>query len=377
MEARTLSEALRRTMLERSWTQNELAHQLGTTQVWVSRVIRGATDPGIGKAAPLLARIGLEIRIVTQRDEGDEVKRREFLAAAASVMFIPSPTTTPYHDPDYLRALSASLANNRYAMGGNPLVPQALAQVARVRDVMGSAKSPALFTAASELMAQATLILYDANNLGQAEHVGALALRYATQATDHSAQARAFDILSRVHLYKGDHPRGIEYAQRGLAIPDLSPDQSAQIHMRLGRALAATPGQSQQSREALEQALNTDGLTAFSSAALLGDVGIGLGQLRDYTNANSLLDEAAAQIASRSPLFQSQYIGRQVLTAIASADASFAADRMHALARVLPFVSSGRMTVRVARILEKTSHWAKDPEVGPAREQLDSHSKSH
>ncbi|WP_157518759.1 hypothetical protein [Herbidospora mongoliensis] len=305
------------------------------------------------------------------------MKRREFLTAAASVMFIPSPTTTPYHDPNYLRALSVSLANNRYAIGGNPLVPQALAQVAKIREVIGKSQSPTLLGAASELMAQATLILYDANSIAQAERVGVLALRYATQAADHSAQARAFDILSRVQLYKGDYARGIEYAQRGLAIPELSPDQTAQIYMRLGRALAATPGQSQQSREALEQALNTEGLTAFSSAAILGDVGIGLGQLADYTNANSLLDEAATQIASRSPLFQAQYIGRQVLTAIASSDAAFAADRMNALAMILPFVSSGRMNARVSRIIKKTHHWANDPEVGPAREQLEAQPGSH
>ncbi len=45
-------------------------------------------------------------------------------------------------------------------------------------------------------------------------------------------------------------------------------------------------------------------------------------------------------IGQRSPLFQAQYLGRQIQAALVAKAVPFAADRTHELARSLPFVST-------------------------------------
>src|SRR2546426_101631 len=119
-------------MKSREWTQTELARELGVSQVWVSQVSREQRDTGIIKASRLLARVGWELRITPIGEEEDPVKRRSFIAAAASVTLVPSAKTGPYQDPDYLRALATQLLETRNEIGGVPLVSTAVRHLGKI-----------------------------------------------------------------------------------------------------------------------------------------------------------------------------------------------------------------------------------------------------
>jgi transcriptional regulator with XRE-family HTH domain len=368
MEVRTLPEALKAIMASNNWSQIDLARELGVSQVWVSEVSRGKKDTTVTKAIGLLARVGWEVRISPRAEE--PVQRREFMTAAASVIFVPSPKLSPYEDAEYVATLSDSLTRNRYELGGVPLATAAIGHVSRLEQVLGKNADNALRRAASGLANQSALVLYDAAKLTAADHAGALSLRFALLAQDPESQARAYDALSRISLYRGDFARAVAHAERGLRVPGISNSQRASLYMRLGRSLALIPGQKAASRTALDQARGVDGLSPFTEAALIGDVGIGLGHLRIYREAGTLLNMAAEQIGQWSPLFQAQYLGRQIQTSLRATDPAFAADRMTQLARALPFVASARVNARVTEILQTSEPWARLPEIREAREHL-------
>ncbi|MEU5877676.1 hypothetical protein [Spirillospora sp. NPDC047279] len=298
------------------------------------------------------------------------MERREFMAAAASVIFVPGPRTSPYRDPAYLDTVAESLARSRYDLGGVPLVPAAGAHVTRIEKALSAGSDAALQNAASALANQSALVLYDADKLSAADHAEALSLRLATLVGNRDAQARAYDGLSRISLYRGDFARAAAYARRGLKLSDLTAGQRASLNMRLGRSLALIAGHGESSRSALDDARSVPGLSTFERAALVGDVAIGLGHLRVFREAGALLGEAAEVIGQWSPVFQAQYLGRQIQTALRAADPAFAADRMAELARALPLVSSARVNKRAADILETSAHWARVPEIRDAREHL-------
>lgn len=368
MEVRTLPDALKSIMQTNGWTQTDLARELGVSQVWVSEVSRGIKDTTFTKAVGLLARVGWEVRLSPRAE--DPVQRREFMAAAASVIFVPSPRTSPYQDANYVAALADALTRNRYELGGLPLVASATAHISRIEKALPDSHVHALQKAASNLANQAALVLYDAGKLAVADRAEALSLELATRAGDQEAQARAYDGLSRISLYRGDPARAVAYAEHGLKLPDLTNNQRAALSMRLGRSLALIRGQRVASRSALDQARAVGGLSPFDEAALVGDVGIGLGQLRVYREAGTLLSEAAASIGQWSPLFQAQYLGRQIQTSLRAADPAFAADRMAELARALPLVASARVNKRAAEILKTSAQWTRVPEIREAREHL-------
>ncbi|GAA0978709.1 hypothetical protein GCM10009555_042180 [Acrocarpospora macrocephala] len=368
MEVRTFPEALKAIMVERGWTQADLARELGVSQAWVSEVSRGQKDTGMAKAINLLALVGWEVRILRKGE--DSMERRDFLAAAASVIFVPSARTSPYQEASYVQTLAASLARNRYELGGIPLAASALGHLRHIERGTADTHDRALQQAASQLADQITLVLYDAGKLPQADRIAGIALEFARRAQDIQAQARAFDTLSRVSLDRGDYARGVAYAQRGLQLPDVTNSQKASLNMRLGRSLALIAGQETASRGVLDHALDIGGLSPFGTAALIGDVAIGLGHLRAYTEAGTLLSEAAETIGQWSPLFRAQYLGRQIQTALSGSTPALAADKMHELARALPFVDSARVNKRVSEILQSSLKWDADSEIRQGREHL-------
>ncbi|GAA2406246.1 hypothetical protein GCM10010191_12820 [Actinomadura vinacea] len=370
MEVRTFPEALRAIMETNGWSQTDLARELGVSQVWVSEVSRGIKDTTVTKAVGLLARVGWEVRISPRVE--DPVQRREFMAGAASVIFMPSRKTSPYQDPSYVAALADVLARNRYELGGVPLIVTAVNHVTRIEKAVVECRDPALQSAGSSLSNQAALVLYDAGRLDAADRAAVLSLELATRANDLSGQARSYEGLSRISLYRGDFSRAVVYAERGLKISDLTNSQSAALNMRLGRSLALISGQRASSRSALDRARSIGGLSPFEEAALVGDVGIGFGHLRVYREAGALLSKAAESIGQWSPLFQAQYLGRQIQTSLRAADPAFAADRMTELARALPLVTSARVNKRATEILKASAPWVRVPEVRVAREHLQS-----
>ncbi|MEU8355643.1 helix-turn-helix transcriptional regulator [Nonomuraea sp. NPDC048882] len=356
-------------MEQRSWTQTQLAKQLGVSQAWISKVCRGVADTGLARAQELLSRVGWEVRFSPSVEE--PVERREFLAAAASVVFVPSTANAdPYLDHNYVRTLTDSLARSRYELGGMPLISRALVHTRHVGALRISSLSTQLQEAASDLMYQVSVTLYDAGQLAQSEHAGTVALELAHHAQDFPAQARAYDALSRVALYRSDSTRALQYAQRGLRIPDLPASRASSLYMRLGRALVSIRGHDRDARNALETALDAHGLSPFAEAALGGDVAIGLSQLGEYDHANVLLRKAADAMGQYSPLFQAQYLGRQAQTAIRAGRPGLTAEYMGTLTRALPFISSARVNTRVREILNRTKQWERIPEVHIARERL-------
>jgi transcriptional regulator with XRE-family HTH domain len=368
MEVRTFPDALKAIMANNHWTQSDLARELGVSQVWVSEVSRGKKDTTITKAIGLLARVGWEVRISPRAEE--PVQRREFMTAAASVIFVPSHKPSPYQDAEYVTTVADSLARNRYELGGVPLAPAAMSHISRIEKALDGTRDAALHQAASGLANQAALILYDAGKLAAADRASAFSLDYAVRANDVEGQARGYEGLSRISLYRGDFSRAVSYAERGLRLTHLSNSQRAALYMRLGRSLALVPDQRAAARAALDQARTVGGLSPFGEAALIGDVGIGLGHLRVHREAASLLSRAAEQIGQWSPLFQAQYLGRQIQTSLRAADPASAADRMSELARALPFVASARVNQRVREILATSAQWLKVPEIREAREHL-------
>ncbi|WP_131740483.1 helix-turn-helix domain-containing protein [Actinomadura roseirufa] len=369
MEAGSLPEALKMIMESRGWSQGDLARELGVSQGWVSEVSRGLKDTGFAKSVRLLARVGWEVKL-SPRAEGP-VERREFVAAAASVIFVPSRKTIPFEDPAYVRTLADSLARNRYELGGVPLVTNAVEHLRRARRISDSAPDhAALQMAISELANQVTLVLYDAGKMDAAERAGRIALNCALQVESSELQARSYDALSRVCADRGDAIHAVKYAQLGLRLNDVSNSQLASLHMRLGRALALIPGQESPSRIALDQAQGVGGLSPFGEAALIGDVGIGFGSLKSYDESSRLLNEAAELIGQWSPLFRAQYLGRQAVTALKAGDPSHAADRITELARALPFVSSARVSQRAQVILKISAAWGSSLELSEAGEHL-------
>jgi transcriptional regulator with XRE-family HTH domain len=366
MDVRSFPDALKAIMAQRGWTQASLAQKLGVSQTWVSQVSRGQKDTTTARAAALLARVGWEVRMSPITEE--PVERREFLTAAASV-FLPSASKNPYRDHDYVGVLAESLARNRYEFGGIPLISRTLGHIKHydnVDDVVGRQ----LQKAVSELAYQAALVLYDAGKLTQAERAGILSLELAHRADDIRAEARAIESLSRIAHYRGDAARAIMYARRGLTIPDLPPSRTASLAMRLGRSLAGIPGNGRAAREALDRALNVDGLSPFAEAAIVGDVAIGLSRLGHYDEASTLLQRAADDIGEYSPLFRAQYLGRQVQTAIRAADPDLTTDRIALLTRAIPFISSARVNKRVIDILHESAKWQHIREVREARQHL-------
>jgi hypothetical protein len=292
------------------------------------------------------------------------------MAAAASVAFVPSAAANPYQDADYLRTLTATMARHRYELGGTPLAPKALSHSQRVLGAVENSRDRDLQAAASAFLNQATLILYDAGRLSPAERLGGRSLDLATRSADTEGQARAYDALSRVSLYRGDSSRAVMYARRGLRIRGITDVQRALLNMRLGRSLALVPERGDDSMAALETALTLGAPSPFGKAALGGDVGIGLGVLGRYREAGSLLREAADSMGRRSPLFRAQYLGRQAQTALRAADPSLAAVHIHAFARAVPLVTSARVGRRAQEIFRASDAWRTVPELGQARDHL-------
>ncbi|MEV6154832.1 helix-turn-helix domain-containing protein [Nonomuraea sp. NPDC052129] len=369
MDVRTLPEALKAIMEERNWTQIQLAQELGVSQAWISRVCRGVADTSLTRAKQLLARVGWEMRFSPSVEE--PVERREFLAAAASVMFVPSAVSSnPYLDPDYVRALADSLARGRYELGGVPIAARALGHVKQITHIPMKTVGIELQGAASDLMYQAGIALYDAGRLAQAEHAGMTALDLAHHAQNFPAQARAYDALSRVSLYRDDPMRAVQYAQRGLRIPGLPSSRQSSLHMRLGRALAGIKGSQKDARTALDRALDARGLSAFAEATLGGDVAIGLSQLGQFNQAEQLLGNAAEAMGQWSLLFQAQYLGRLAQTAIQANKPTLAVHHIYGLTRALPFISSARVNNQAKDIIQSSAKWDRIPDVRVSRERL-------
>lgn len=371
MEIKSLPEALKTIMRQHGWTQRELGRQLGMSQVWVSQVTRGQKDTGVANMIRRLSRIGWELVIRPKRE--DPVKRRQFLAAATSVAFVPSAQTPPYQDPEYVRALTDHLSTSLYEQGGLRVLPAALEYAQQMKGALTSTDRT-LQAAASSLTAWAAWVAKDSERFDIGERLGRLALALANRAGDQEAQSGAYSALSRISIGAGRPHDAVAYARRGVALPEITPAQRAWLNMRLGRALALVGGQDYAAREALAQAQDTTAYLpdVFEVADLTGNIGEGLSDLRAYSEAQASLDESAALSEKRSPLLHGSALVLQAKTALRASDPEFAVDRMVVLARITPMVSSSWLRRNAREILDLSARWATVPEMHTAREYLSS-----
>ncbi|MEV5708556.1 helix-turn-helix transcriptional regulator [Actinoallomurus sp. NPDC052274] len=370
MEARSLAEALKLIMKGRGWSQLRLARELGVSQVWVSQVSREQRDTGIMKASRLLARVGWELCITPIGEEEDPVKRRSFIAAAASVTFMPSAKVGPYQDPQYLRALATQLRTTRYEIGGVPLAATALRHLGKIGQSI-NASDPDLQVASAGLARAASVVLYDARMFEKSESAGNLALVLAKRADHLEDTAHAFELLSQVSSYRGDYRRAAMYAQRGLGLPALTDECKARLSVRLGVSLAKTKvgGTERRSRTLLDVAHGYDGSSSGTTAMILGSSGIVLSSLGHHEEGERYLDEAVHRFQG-IPLLHGLWLGESAHAAIRAADPNRAAHHMQIVARLAPLITSSRFDQKVDEILAVSARWASVPEMRDAREQL-------
>lgn len=363
MKVGSLGDALRFVMDRAGWSGNRLAREMGTSQPWVSLVLNGRRDPGMRRSAELLARAGWELQLVPTRE--DPVKRQQFLLAAASLVFLPTATASPYTSPAYLDQLAARLAHNEAQLGGAPLAREAIHHANRVALTLDSSNT-ALHAAASRLCRQASLVLHDVRDLDRAEAVASTALTLARKAGDPAAQIEALDTLSLIcaHLPDG---RGAAYARRGLVVPGADDASRAPLAARLGRSLALSPGRDRDARYNLERALELS--AGEHSPEVVGNVGIGLHDLGMYVHAEQHL-ATAATLTAGAPFLHSLYLARQAKTAMRARQPEVTAGRMTALASVAPLVDSPRLRIHERHIYDGTRQWADVPGVRDAREAL-------
>ncbi|MFC5753857.1 helix-turn-helix domain-containing protein [Actinomadura rugatobispora] len=370
MGVSSLGEAFTVVMKRHGLTGAALARKLGVPQPWVSMVLSGKRDPGMARSADLLRRAGWELELVPSQEE-DPVKRRRFLASAASVALIPSATqTNPYRDAAFVQLLADRLAHTEEQIGGAPLIREAMRHVHHIAPAVGE-KDTGLQVAGSELARQAALVLHDTRHLDQAERVASLALALAVKAEDTRGQAHAYATLSLIRTYGVPNSRAAEYVRCGLALDGLDDATRAMLLVRLGRSLAVLPGQERPVRRALEKAQGLAGrLSPVDGAELMANSGIALSDCGLHSQGAVDLQAAVASVESRSPLLLGLYRARLTKSAIKARDLGAVAEGMSALAKIVPLVTSRRLTIHVGHILSSTLPWGRVQEIGEARDQL-------
>jgi transcriptional regulator with XRE-family HTH domain len=365
-----LGDAFTEVMKRHGWSGAALARRLGVSQPWVSMVLAGKRDPGLARSAQLLRTVGWQLELVPS-EEDDPVKRRQFLASAASVALIPSATgSNPYRDAAYVQLLADRLAHTEEQIGGAPLVREALRHVQHVAPAaLGT--DTGLQAAASRLARQAALVLHDTRDLDRAERVAALALTLATRAHDAGAQAHAYETLSLIRTYGGPRSRAAEYVRRGLALDGLDDATRAALLVRLARSLAVLPGQERPVRRALDEAQAlAERLPPVDGADVMANSGIALSDLGQHAKGVADLQAAVRSVEAQSPLLVGLYRARLTKSAIQAGDVDGAAGGMEALALVAPLLTSRRMDIHVRHILTDTRRWGTAREIRHAREQL-------
>jgi transcriptional regulator with XRE-family HTH domain len=376
MEARSLAEALKLIMEQRGCSQNQLARDLGVAQSWISEVIHGKRDTPTAKAISLLARVGWEVRITPKTESDESVKRREFVAAAASVMLVPSREVGPYQDPSYLRALAKRVARDRHEHGGATIASSAIRHIRRVEPVIASSDRE-LQTAASDLAVEAVRTMNDAQRFDAGESIGRLALELSRRSGNNDAQSRAYSVLSQINTSRGEADRALAYAKEGVKLPDVTDAQQAWMRLRLGWSLATMSGQRSTSRDVidsvrgpLEDTNGFYGQSQFDVAEMTGSVGRALSDLGAHEEAETPLREAVNHLAHSSPLVQGHCLTRLITAALHASEPSQAASDMLRLARVVPLVNSTRLDSYVREVIAASARWHAMPEMRDARDQL-------
>jgi predicted XRE-type DNA-binding protein len=374
MESQSLPEAIRSILQTHGWSQAQLARNLDVSQDWISKVKRGDRDPSIGRLSRLLAGIGWEVVLRPKREKAP-VKRRDFVTAAASVMFVPSPKVGPYEDPTNVQDLAQRLAHARYEHGGGAIAGTAMKHIRRIQPVvMGHDKK--LQAAASDLAMESVWTLGDAHHFDAGENVGRLALELAKRSRSPDAQSRAYSALAQLNSTRGKIDRALLYAKNGVQVPEVPETQQAWMRLRKGRTLALVRGQEDTARDEMEnvygplQDRGFPGQSSVDIADMMCCIGTALNRIGAPTEAHGIFDEAVELLGDSSRLLHARLLAQQVLAALRMSQPSLAADPLLALTHTLPRVNSRTLDDVVLDVLAESAKWATVPEIRAARDQL-------
>jgi tetratricopeptide (TPR) repeat protein len=375
-------------MERRAYSQNRLARELKKGQGWVSDVINGKAGLEFAKMIKILSRIGLEVVIRPKREESDQVKRREFVAAAASVMFVPSPKVGPYQDPSNVWDLAQRTARARYEFGGGAIALTAIRHIRRIEPAVTS-QDRKLQEAASDLAVQTVWALNDACRVEAAESAGRLALKLAKASGSPRAQARAYEALISLNLDHGVADRALMYANKGVRLREIPELPQAWMRLKKGWALAHVSGQENRARgeiETIQELLqDTHGFSGQSSsenysggrphaavvADMTGNIGLSLNDLGVYGEAQSAFNKCVSGLEQSSPALAAFFLAHQIMAALTASQLPLAADRMLKLARIAPLVNSPRVEKSLGKVLAQSAKWSTVPTIRDARDQLE------
>ena len=363
-------------MEQRGCSQNQLGRDLGKGSGWISDVINGKAGLDFAKMIDILSRVGWEVVIRPEREESDPVKRREFVTAAASVMFVPSPKAGPHEDPSYLGELARRVARARYEHGGGATASTAIKHVHRLEPLVAG-KDQKLQEAASNLAVEAAWTLNDARRFDAGENVGGLALTLAGRSGSTDAQSRAYSVLTNINAERGEKDRAFRFAAAGAKLREVPGTQQQWMHLRKGESQAHLRGQGSAAREEIENVLGLlrdtggfPGQSPFDVADMTGNLGIALANLGAYEEAQEAMSQAVNLFADSSPTPVAVYLAHQSITALGASQVHLAADRMLMLARVAPLINSPRVDGHVKKILTMSARWGTVSDMRDAHDQL-------
>jgi predicted XRE-type DNA-binding protein/tetratricopeptide (TPR) repeat protein len=379
MEARSLPEAFKLIMEQRRCSQNQLARELKKGQGWVSDVINGKAGLEFAKMIKFLSRVGWEVVIRPKREEFDPMKRREFhqraitvaavsaVEAARSAVFIPSPKVGPFGNAEYVRVLAGRLLHDLREIGGVPLASIALGHVQRIEKA-GDGKGRTLRAAEAELLANTSLILFDARRVDQAERAAAVALGLARESGDRIQQVRASKYLNTYATHSGHYGRAAMYVQRALKIPELEEIQRAELSAQRALSLAMGRGDTNTVREMLDQAR----ATGYSGDTVAGYSGLAFHHLGEHDAAISSLGSAVELFERYSPTDGALWLATRVKVTLATEKPplDLAIPDMLILARLYPLVASAHLAELVVSILKASYPWNTSEGMRDARDQL-------
>lgn len=377
MEAHTLPEALNLILEQRGCSQTRLGRDMGKRQSWVSEVISGKLGRDFEKMINALARVGWEVvmRPKTPEREKAPVKRREFVAAAASVMFVPSSQVGPYGDPANVLDPARRVARARHDHGGGATVGTAMRHIRRIESAVAS-QDKQLQEAASQLAVETVYSLVDTRRFDAGEKVGRLALELARRSRSPDAQSWAYSALTQINIERGGADRALMYARDGVKLSEVPEAQRAWMRLRRGWTLAIVRGQEHAARDELESVRGPLQDRAFRDqspidiADLMGSVGVALNGIEAFEEAHGTFAEAINLLGDASPYLQSRFLAQQVIAALRMDEPSLAANHMLAFAHVAPLVDSRRLDGHLRDALAESARWATVPEIRDAREHL-------
>jgi transcriptional regulator with XRE-family HTH domain len=199
----------------RGWTQAELADEVGYSQSWVSKVMRGKQVLTIDQAREVSRRLGIPVHLLRFGLGGeDPAKRRDFgKAVALAVLAWPRLTETDERVVPALagvtraqRRLDATMCARELAPGVVAHVEMANRMLARTRD---AGLSVDMAAALSEAAGFAAWLHADMCDLGTARTYYRLAIGAARQAGHDLLAGYMLGSLAGFEIDNGDHVTGL------------------------------------------------------------------------------------------------------------------------------------------------------------------------